>query len=163
VRHKSFTDALDKQVLEYSPDYVKMRWRLDGFDLSHKSAISLSLLRQMRAYVMQGLSLNGFRESLIQQQREYHLMLSIQWRAYVDHVRTNPPLLGRPTSEEMDAMHKDFADFESEKYDQNIPSLPWLVERVRLLMESNSEYKKRRMQMVDGRHLSGDHSSEDEV
>jgi hypothetical protein len=150
--------GIDQQVLDYSPDYVKMRWRMDGFDLSHKSAISLSLLRQMRAFVMQGLSLNGFRESLIQQLREYHLMISIQWRAYVDHVRTNPPLLGRPTPEEMKNMHKDFVGFDSEEYDQNIPSLPWLVERVRLSMESNVEYKKRRMQLVDGRHLSGDHS-----
>ena len=153
-----FFSGFDKEVLSNSPDYVKMRWRMDGFDISHKSAISLSVLRQLRAAVVQGLSISGYRETLIQQQREHHLMISVQWRAYVDHIRKNPPLIGRPTREDMDLMHQDFADFDSELYDQKIPSTSWLIYRVMLMMEADNEYKARRMQLVDGRHLSGDHS-----
>ena len=144
--------------IDNSPDYVKMRWRMDGFDISHRSAISLSLLRQLRAAIIQGLSVSGYRETLIQQLRERHLMVAVQWRAYVDYIRKNPPLFGRPTREEMDLMHQDFADFDSELYDQHIPSTSWLIQRVMLLMEADNEYKARRMQMRDGQHISADHS-----
>ena len=41
-----FFSGIDKEVINNSPDYVKMRWRMDGFDISHRSAISLSVLRQ---------------------------------------------------------------------------------------------------------------------
>lgn len=147
--------GIDKDVIEQSSDYVKMRWRLEGFDLSHKSAIALSLLRELRGCLIQGLSINGFRQTLLQQQREYHLMLSIQWRSYVDHIRRNPRILmpGAPA-----VMQQDFAEFDSDAYDQIVPSVAWLIQRVILLMESDGEYKKRRMQMIDGKHLSGDHS-----
>ena len=147
--------GIDKEVIDSSPDYVQMIWRMHGFDLSHKSAIYLPLLREMRSAVVQGLSVNGFRNVLIQQLREYHLMVSIQWRSYVDHIRKNPPIMQPGTIE---AMMKDFVEFDSDEYDQTIPSLSWLIQRMTLLMESDETYKKRRMQMVDGKHLSGDHS-----
>ena len=147
--------GIDKEVIEQSPDYVKMRWRMDGFDLSHKSAIALSLLRDARAAVVQGLSLNGFRHTLLQSQREYHLMLSIQWRYYVDHIRRNPRIVPRGVIE---SMLKDFPDFDSDEYSQIVLSVPWLIGRVIKLMESDEGYKQRKMQMIDGKHLSGDHS-----
>ena len=147
--------GIDKEVIEKSPDYVKMRWRMDGFDLSHKSAIALSLLRDARAAVVQGLSLNGFRHTLLQSQQEYHLMLSIQWRFYVDHIRRNPRILPAGV---IDSMHQDFPDFDSDQYNQDVLSVSWLISRVIKLMESDEEYKRKRMQIMDGKHLSGDHS-----
>eukprot|EP00956_Cyclotella_meneghiniana_P000822 scaffold931_cov57-Cyclotella_meneghiniana.AAC.3 len=144
--------SIDTQVIEQSHDYVQMVWRMEGFDCSHKSAISLPLLRDLRSTVVQGLSINGFRHTILQQQREHHLMVSIQWRSYIHHVRKYPRI-GFTES-----MIKDFPDFDSDEYDQTLPSVSWLIRRVVLMMESDNEYKKRRMQMIDGRHLSGDHS-----
>lgn len=51
-----------------------------------------------------------------------------------------------------------FAEFQSMMYHQPTPSNQYLISRAILLMESNAEYKMRRMQLVDGKHLSGDHS-----
>ena len=58
----------------------------------------------------------------------------------------------------MDDMHEDFCDFKSKEYSQPMPSVSYLIARVVRLMESDSVYASKRMQMVDGKHLSGDHS-----
>jgi hypothetical protein len=52
----------------------------------------------------------------------------------------------------------DFPTYNSEAYHQSIPSNAYLIERVIHLMETDADYMRRRMQMVDGEHLSGDHS-----
>ena len=54
--------GIDEEVIAKSPDYVAMRWRMDGFDLSHQSAISLSLLRDARAAVVQFLQMECQRQ-----------------------------------------------------------------------------------------------------
>ena len=61
-----FFSGFDKKVIEKSPDYVKMQWRKHGFDFSHKSGIANSVLRQMRASIVKGLSVSGFILTLIQ-------------------------------------------------------------------------------------------------
>ena len=61
-------------------------------------------------------------------------------------------------AENIKSMKEDFVDFDSAEYDQDIPSTSYLLSRVVTFMESNSEYKRKRMQMMDRRHLSGDHS-----
>jgi hypothetical protein len=45
--HPHYFNGIDKEVIDQSPDYIKMRWRMDGFDFSHQSGISLSLLREL--------------------------------------------------------------------------------------------------------------------
>ena len=61
-------------------------------------------------------------------------------------------------AENIKSMKEDFVDFDSAEYDQDIPSTSYLLPRVVTYMEPNSKYKRKRMQMMDGRHLSGDHS-----
>jgi hypothetical protein len=153
-----FFNGIDKDVINQSPDYVKMRWRMDGFDFSHNSGISLSLLRMLRASVVQGLSVTGFRQSLLQLKREHHLMVSIQYRAYVDQLRSNRSLTGPSIVELNELQKRDFVDVDSDEYDEKDPSPAWLVDRVMKYMESDAEQKQHRMQLVDGEHLSGDHS-----
>ena len=83
------------------------------------------------------------------------------WRDYVDSiVEVGQPSGGRLFEDgaNIDTIQVDFPDFDSEMYHQSIPSNSYLISRVIKLMESNAEYKKRQMQMVDGKHLSGDHS-----
>lgn len=83
-------------------------------------------------------------------------MIAVQWRSYVDHIRNNP-VLGL-TANKLNSMHRDFADFTSNEYNQTVPSVGWLIQCLVQLIESDGEYIKRRMQMIDGEHLSGDHS-----
>ena len=92
--------------------------------------------------------------------KAYHLHIAIQWRAYVDQLnmlRGNGIYLFL-TEGQIRQRKIDFADFDSKEYDQKVPSCSYLIKKVVGLMESNNDYKSRRMQMVDGKHLSGDHS-----
>jgi hypothetical protein len=83
-------------------------------------------------------------------------MIAIKRRSYVDHIRNNP-VLGL-TADKLKSMHQDFADFTSDEYNQTVPSVGWLIQCLLRLMESDGEYIKRLMQMIEGKHLSGDHS-----
>jgi hypothetical protein len=131
---------------------------MDGFDFSHQSGVSLILLRKLRATVVQGLSVNGFCLSLLQMKREHHLMLAIQWRDYVDQLQRNRSLMG-PSIQQLNELQKrDFVDVDSDEYDEEDPCVAWLVCRLMIYMESDAEQRKRRMQLIDGEHLSGDHS-----
>jgi hypothetical protein len=123
--------GIDKQVIEYSNDYIKMKWRTDGYDFTHTSGLSLTLLRELITASGQGVSISGFRQNLIQQLKEYHLTVAIQWRTYVMHLRNNPP--EGLTQADLDSIPQEFVEFNSKEYDQTIPSSAWLIERLRLL------------------------------
>ena len=58
----------------------------------------------------------------------------------------------------MDDMHEDFCDFKSKENGQQMPSVSYCIATVAHIMESYSVYTSKRMQMIDGKHLSGDHS-----
>ena len=153
----SFT-GIDRRVLDMMPDYFRGYYEKIGFVFSHRSALAKNLLTDMRFSLVQGLSLNGFRKSLIQQMKLYHHWTGVQWRAYIDMVLQNPAgnLMFRVP--EIIATMRDWVDFDAVEYNQVIPSLSYLVARLVVYMESNEEYKRRRMQLIDGLHLSGDHS-----
>ena len=55
-------------------------------------------------------------------------------------------------------MRVDFVDFDSGMYHESLPSNAYMIERVLNLMEKDAGYNRKRMQMIDGEHLSGDHS-----
>ena len=55
-------------------------------------------------------------------------------------------------------LRKVFVDFSSSDHDQTFLSISNLIARVVEFMKLNSEYKQKRMQMIDGLHLSDDHS-----
>jgi hypothetical protein len=85
-------------------------------------------------------------------------MVSIQYRAYVDQLCKSRSLSGPSIAKLNEMQKKDFVDVDSEEYDENDPSVAWLVNRAMKYMESDAKQKQRRMQLVDGEHLSGDHS-----
>lgn len=80
----------------------------------------------MRSAVVQGISVNGFRETLLQSQREYHLMISVQWRAYIDHLRQKRPLIDGATPAELNALQRqDFVEYDSTtSYDSLLGDFP---------------------------------------
>lgn len=127
-------NAFDSQVIEQSDPYIKMKWRTNGFDISHRGAISLSLLRGWRFASDQGISVNAFRLNFLHQQKQYHLALSLQWKAYIEHIRRNPPKT--VSQAQLDAMPTDFVSFESKEYDQTCPSYVYLTRRLENLKES---------------------------
>jgi hypothetical protein len=53
---------------------------------------------------------------------------------------------------------KDFFEFNSPEYGRKVPSISYLISQVILLMEKVEQYIMKRMQMIDGKHLSGNHS-----
>lgn len=52
----------DRDVISNSTDYIKMLWSKVGYDISHRAAISWSVLERLKSEMMQSLSVNGFRE-----------------------------------------------------------------------------------------------------
>jgi hypothetical protein len=153
----------DRDVLSKSQDYIKMLWRKVGYDVSHRAAISWNVLERLQSDMIQSLSVNGFRESFYEAAKRYHLRQSIQWRSYVDslgtHLESTPYLnLFNASPQQQIAMQQYFHDYSSKEYGQTIPSISYLISRVMLLMESEADYWNKKMQFVDGKHLSGDHS-----
>lgn len=88
-----FFRGYDRDVIANSNDYIRMIWRKIGFDVSHRGAISWRLLERLQSYMLQSLSVSGFRASLVECAMNYHLRLSVQWRAYVDSLTTHKPSL----------------------------------------------------------------------
>jgi hypothetical protein len=153
----------DREVLSKSQDYIKMLWRKIGYDVSHRAAISWNVLERLQSDMIQSLSVNGFRESFYEAAKRYHLRQSVQWRSYVDslgtHLESTPYLnLFNASPQQRIAMQRYFYDYSSKEYGQTIPSISYLISRVMLLMESEADYWNKKMQFVDGKHLSGDHS-----
>ena len=149
----------DKNVIESSPHYIKVLWKMNGFDLSHRAAISWNLLEELRSEMNQSLAVSGFRESLMESAKQYHLRIGAQWHSYVDSLTTHrPDYMFFVTPQELTAMHHEFYEFDAKEYGQPMPSCSYLIERVVRLMEEDAKYITQRMQMIDGKHLSGDHS-----
>ena len=138
-----------------------MQWGRMGVDLSHRAAILTKDLEQLRSCMNQGLSVSGFRRCSLESLQNNHLRIAIQWRSYVDLLRELLPTAKRPmflTPQALDERMVDFVDLKSDMFHQGLPSESFLIERVIARIEADSEYHTRRMQMVDGKHLSGDHS-----
>jgi len=153
--------SIDPAVIKNSDDYIKEQWNKMGLDMSHRAAIEIDLLEHLRSDLIQGLGINPFRRSHIEMTKRYHFRLSRQNRAYVDmlrsKIRRGASILLTPTMVKS-RMEEDFAEFDSDMYHQQTPSNSYLIGRVIQFMEADAEYRTRRMQMIDGRHLSGDHS-----
>lgn len=116
----------------------------------------MSLLEDLRSSLNHGLGVSGFRNALLERMKRYHFQLSIQWRDYVDSLGSHPTVLLTPA--DITSRRVDFCKFDSNEYHENVPTCKYLISQVVGSMESNSEYKRKRMQLVDGRHLSGNHS-----
>jgi hypothetical protein len=151
----------DKEVIRKSNDYIKLLWKKIGYDLSHRGGISFSVLERLKSEMLQALSVNGFRECLLECTKSYHFMLSAQWRAYIDSLTTQKMgtrYLFFVQQEQINTMQQCFHEFDSKEFDQGVPSAGYLLSRVIPLLEAEAEYHAKKMQSTDGRHLSGDHS-----
>ena len=149
----------DKAVLENSNDYIKMLWRKIGFNLSHRGGMSIPFLQKSRSLINHGMSVSGLQRSTMESMKQEWLQSSIMWRALCDLMVTSPTArysLANSTAKE--AFLCDFPDFHSELYHQKVPTISYLIRRLIIIMEDSSLYKTKRMQMIDGRHFSGDHS-----
>lgn len=158
--------GIDRVVIEQSHNYVRQVWAKIGFDVSHRSAIAMKDLERLRSNLNQGLGISGFRRCMIESMRVYHMRTAIQWSSYVNHLeevynrtihnRDELPIFLNQTV--VNNSKRYYAKFLSDIYHQPKPSHSYLIARVILLMERDASYNIRRMQLVDGKHLSGDHS-----
>ncbi len=110
----------------------------------------------MRSTILNGLGGSGFQKSVCEMYKNRYLSSARKWRSYVDFLRQSNLIY----VEEKDRQSRQvcFVDFESEEYGGKYPSLAYLLERMVLLIESHMPYYTKRMQMIDGITLSGDHS-----
>lgn len=156
---KSFR-SIDKRVIANAHDYVQTMWLDQGFDFSHRGGYQLESLQTSRSSVVQGLGFNGLRRVHIETTKRYHLRTSRKWRSYVDSLDDIRRRGGdiRLTAQLVESMRKDFCDFDSDLYHEPLPSSSYLTSMCIQMMERDTVYKRLKMQMIDGQHLSGDHS-----
>ena len=152
--------STDKEVICQLNDYVRTMWRRHGFDISHRAAIKIEMLDNLRSNLSQGLGVNPFRRSLLESHQRYYFDQSVLWRSYVDSLemvlRAGSSVFINPTVVRQSRV--DFPYFDSEMYHDSLPTNAYMIERVIKVIEEDADYSRRRMQMLDGEHLSGDHS-----
>ena len=56
----------DTNVIAVSDDYIKTLWKKEGYDISHRAAVSWSVLEELRSDMIHALSVSGYRESLLE-------------------------------------------------------------------------------------------------
>jgi len=145
----------DSKVIEMGHDYLKLVWRKLGFDLSRRAGISNRDLELSRRCLIQGLSVSGFSNVMEQEAKHRHLMTAAQYRSWVE---TLSPSVFQSQEEVCTMRRQAFYEFDSAEYSQTKSHTAYLISRLIPLMERDSEYKELKMQMIDGVHLSGDHS-----
>ena len=82
-QHPFYFRGYDKEVIAASNDYIKLQWKKNGFDISHRAAISWGVLEDLRAKMNQALSVSGFCESMIESAQNHALVLAAQWQSYI--------------------------------------------------------------------------------
>ncbi len=146
--------GIDAKVIEQSPDYVRLQWKRGGFDFSHRGGISNKALDMGRRCLIGGLSASGFQHVMLQDAKNDHLLQSALYRSWAQAQRNDLIY----TAGDIQQLRRELPDYDSNESPNTAPSVPYLISRLILLMESSDEYKTRRMQMIDGLHISGDHS-----
>ena len=122
--------GIDRAVIEQSEEYVKQVWAKIGFDVSHRAAIAITDLERLRSNLNQGLGVSGFRRSMIESMRTYHIRTSIQWSSYVNHLdKTYKQIIANGdelplflNQAVVESRKEYFAKFLSNKYHQPKPS-----------------------------------------
>ena len=154
-RHRIDSVVLTEKLLS-SRLIPKMQYERNGFDFSHKSGISNETLELGRrcVVVIGGLSANGFQHVMLQTAKQHHLIQSVLFRSWAQTQEPNFIY----TANDIQQLKREFPEFDSDEYQHGVPSVSYFISRLILRMESSDEYKKRRMQMIDGLHVSGDHS-----
>jgi len=147
--------SYDANVIANCHECVKIQWQKHGFYLSKRAGISVSLLEALRSGLNQGLGVSGFRNILLERCKKNYFLIRRQHQAHVNDIKSHCYFI---TPEQIEERKVEFFEFDSKDFDQTVPSCCYLIARVISLMESDAKYKTLRMQMIDGKHLSGDHS-----
>eukprot|EP00986_Skeletonema_menzelii_P003893 scaffold1261_cov155-Skeletonema_menzelii.AAC.3 len=146
--------GIDKKVIEQSPDYVRLQWNRNGCDFSHCSGISNKTLELSVGCLIGGMSASAFQHVMLQNAKKGHLLQSALYRSWAQGQKSNLIY----SSDDITQLKRQLPEYESKECQYNAPSVAYLISRQILRMESTDEDKKRRMQMIDGQHLSSDHS-----
>jgi len=152
--------GIDNAVIANSHDYVKMIWRRYGYHFTHKAGVKIEMIEDLRSLINQGISFSGYHLCHLEDIKRYHLQSSAMYRSYVDSLNDTLVSCGSLsfTRKDVEERMQDFHAFDSNIYNQPVPSLAYLILHCVREMERDNEFKMKRMQMIDGKHLSGDHS-----
>ena len=143
-------------VLCQAPRYVQAYWKQNGFRLTQRAAVKISILEEMRSLMANGSGAAGYHHSLVEKYKRRHWSLRKMWTDYSKwryarlsmsaDLRLAPPV------------RECFFDFDDDEYDTNLPSLSYLLQLTIEDIERCIPYYNRKMQMEDGQNLSTDHS-----
>ena len=143
----------DAAVLAQAPPFVQAYWRQHGVYLSHRSAMAWTEVDKMISLMSNGLSSNGYANSLQESYVQRHALHSKMW---IDHIHRSfkRPMIRGGQKQPLEL----YFDFDEPNSEIRVPSASWLVTAIGEEMENRSECHQRAMQRISGRYLSGDHS-----
>jgi hypothetical protein len=147
----NFLGTADK-VIAQAPEYVQAYWNEHGFILSHRGAVERSIINQMRSLMAHGAGASGFSKSLMEKYRNTYMNSRKMWHAFSDCRYHDPGALSTRIPRAI------FPTFDDRKYDVKVPSTTFLTSLCIKEIERRIPYYKRKLEMVSGKALSGDHS-----
>ena len=140
------------EVISQAPDYVQAYWNEHGFILSHRGAVKRPIINQMRSLMAHGAGASGFSKSLMEMYRNTYMNRRKMWHAFSDCRYHDPGALSTRMQRAI------FPKFDDPEYDVKVPSTTFLTSLCIKEIERHIPYYKRKLEMVSGKALSGDHS-----
>ena len=140
------------EVISQAPDYVQAYWNEHGFILSHRGAVKRPIINQMRSLMAHGAGASGFSKSLMEMYRNTYMNRRKMWHAFSDCRYHDPGALSTRMQRAI------FPKFDDPEYDVKVPSTTFLTSLCIKEIERRIPYYKRKLEMVSGKALSGDHS-----
>jgi hypothetical protein len=140
------------EVIAQAPDFIQAYWNEHGFILTHRGAVSHPLMNQMRSLLAHGAGTSGFCKTLAEMYRNTYFNNRKMWHAFSDFRFNEPGGLS------LQIPRTTFPEFGDSQYDVKVPSTTFLTSIAIREIERRIPYYKRKLEMVSGKYLSGDHS-----
>jgi hypothetical protein len=140
------------EVISQAPHYVQAYWAENGYILSDRGAVKRAMINNMQSLLAHGAGASGFSKTLQGSQRITYYNKRKMWHAFVDFRHHDPGALSNTMPRTI------FSEFGSPEYDVKVPSTTFLTSLCIQEIEQRMPYYQRKLEMVSGRMLSGDHS-----
>ena len=126
--------------------------------LTHRSAISISLVKDMVSSVMHKMNFDAFQKKLYEAHGEARIESETSYNAFkatiLDQDRCNAPLVAQT----LDKFTHPAKMYTTAQKRNRFPSTSWFIDRFHEWSDARAEWHDRQMMMVDGEELSGDKS-----
>jgi hypothetical protein len=143
----------DAEVLAQAPQYVQGYWRENGYCISEKQgSIKWMMIDEMRALLAHGSGASGYSKTVNECYKQSHSNKARMWRDHCDVMHQCGEAGKRVEKRSV------YFDADDPRAEMNIPSVNFLLSTTIKEIESKIPYYERKLEMVGGRFLPGDHS-----